>query len=260
MVEVSVLIPCNVGDIRVLKSVKSIHDSRVNMEILVGINGPDSSLRELLKDLDINDLAVFELSTDCNVSDILNFLVHISKGKYLARMDADDTSLPNRIVHQISVMNNDKSITVLCGNALLSSGRIIKPLVSSFLLCPDVVKCNPIIHPTVMFRREAFNNLDEELRYNPWWNKSQDYELWTRLARERVIYYDRELVLIYNSSFDFKNFTYQHFYFSIAKIKNLFWHIILSRNCGCKKTYILGEFLTLYRLLSVYLKVLLKNV
>jgi hypothetical protein len=111
-----------------------------------------------------------------------------------------------------------------------------------------------------MFRREAFNNLDEELRYNPWWNKSQDYELWTRLARERVIYYDRELVLIYNSSFDFKNFTYQHFYFSVAKIKNLFWHIILSRNCGCKKTYILGEFLTLYRLLSVYLKVLLKNV
>lgn len=260
MVEVSILIPCKVGDTRVLKSVKSIHDSRVKMEILVGINGADLPLRELLTGLGIKDLAVFELSTQWNTSDILNFLVHVSQGKYMARMDADDLALPNRISHQISIMNNNKNIAVLCGNALLSTGGVFKSVISGFIFCMDVIKYNPIIHPTVMFRRDAFDNLYAELRYNPFWKRSQDYELWTRIARKRLIYYDREPVLIYNSSFSFTNFTYQHFYFSIAKIKNLFWHLIFSRKCGCKKTYILREFLTLYRLLSIYVKVLWKNV
>lgn len=260
MVEVSVLIPCNIGEIRVLNSVKSIYDPRVKMEILVGLNGQDSSLKKLLKNLPIKDLEVFELSTECNTSSILNFLVHRSKGKYIARMDADDISLPNRIVHQISVMNRNENIAVLCGNSFLSSGEIMKSSLSNFISCKDVLKSNPIIHPTVMFRREVFDSLEKELKYNSWWNRSQDYELWSRLVRVHVFYYDREPVLIYNANFNFKNFTSQHFYFSIAKIKNLFWHIRFARNCGCKKTEVLREILTLYRLLTVYIKVLFKNV
>lgn len=259
MVEVSVLIPCKVGESRILNSIESIYDSRVNMEILVGINGQDSSLKKLLQNLEIKNLEIFQLSNQFNTSSILNFLLLESKGKYIARMDADDTSMPNRIIHQISVMNRNKKIAVLCGNSILNNGEIVKSGASNFISCTAVLKSNPIIHPTVMFKREMFDNIQKELKYNTWWNKSQDYELWTRLVRVYSFYYDQNPVLIYNSNFSIKNFTSQHFYFSVAKIKNLLWHIIRSRNCGCRKIEVLREILTLYRLITVYIKVVLRN-
>jgi len=45
MIDVSVIIPCRIGETRVIDAIKSIYEQKISVEILVGIDGNDSNLK-----------------------------------------------------------------------------------------------------------------------------------------------------------------------------------------------------------------------
>lgn len=174
-----------------------------------------------------------------SLSRVLNSGVSVSKGVYIARMDADDISDKTRIRKQVKFLEANKNIGVI-GSAIQvinELGSLVELRVQPSLH-EDIVKKlatnNPFFHPTVMFRKEVIENIKGP--YNPKFKRSQDYELWTRLllvARGGNI--DEPLVIyrLHPGQFGRQIPHQSVFYFRLAQIK-------YSVNCAFKKENGLG--------------------
>lgn len=112
----------------------------------------------------------------------LNRGMEIARGEYIARMDADDISLPERLEKQIAFMKIHDEIG-LCGTWIKYFGD--KNLVLQFPADDPTIRCNflfenNIAHPTVMMRRGVI--MKNHLFYNPDFIEVEDYELWIRCS------------------------------------------------------------------------------
>lgn len=95
----------------------------------------------------------------------LNEAIDLSRGEFIARMDADDIALPQRFEKQLSFLNSNPDVDILGGQARLIDennievGVVRKPVSRSILLSYSKFGC-PIIHPTYMVRATAYRKLD----------------------------------------------------------------------------------------------------
>jgi glycosyltransferase involved in cell wall biosynthesis len=122
----------------------------------------------------------------------LNRALHIARGPYVARMDADDVALPDRIARQVAFLERNADVAVVSSNAQLidSNGCGLGKSTAFHRYNRAIRKAlmkliNPIIHSTVMFRREVVLGLGG---YDEFFAKSQDYDLWLRVSdRHRIV-------------------------------------------------------------------------
>ncbi|MBO5408375.1 MAG: glycosyltransferase [Clostridia bacterium] len=113
----------------------------------------------------------------------LNKAISLSSGKYIARMDADDICLPNRLEVQYRFMEEHPEISLsscrffTLKNGVISSGgcggRCDSDAIRAMLLI-----ANPILHPGVIAKAEVF----KEFLYDTTLTCTEDLELWTRMA------------------------------------------------------------------------------
>lgn len=112
----------------------------------------------------------------------LNKAIYHSKGQFIARMDGDDFSLPQRFEEQVKFLNENENIMVLGSSAFYSSkhgfsGKKINVPKCHKKIMRCIFKKNPFIHPSVMVRREFYlktGGYDIKMR------RAQDYDLWLR--------------------------------------------------------------------------------
>lgn len=115
----------------------------------------------------------------------LNVGLEISKGEYIARMDSDDISYPDRIQKQVSFMESNPDIDILGGSLELISqdGDSFSfrryPTSRIGFLFYTAFRC-PIAHPTVMMRRRV---IEEGFQYNEALIRAEDLDLWLRLIQ-----------------------------------------------------------------------------
>ncbi len=126
----------------------------------------------------------------------LNDGLSACRGEWVARMDADDIALPDRLERQQQAMAADASIGAL-GGALAyidAQGRDLG-LIRRCSPSASPLSANPLLHPTVMLRRSICvqNNLayQEEYRY------AEDYYLWLEIRRHAAIAALEDVVLKY---------------------------------------------------------------
>ena len=132
-----------------------------------------------------------KLPHNIGLSETLNHGMKIAAGKYIARMDFDDISEPERIEKQVIFMENNPSIgisgTYIVGigdnidekvkNSIISTRPVRPSQMREFLLYK-----NPFFHPTVIMRKEVI--IDNNLFYDYRYDSAEDYELWTRAIRK----------------------------------------------------------------------------
>lgn len=112
----------------------------------------------------------------------LNKALAQARGDYIARQDADDISLPNRLEEQVKYFKKYPGVALL-GTSIYridEDGRILGKMVATASPGKILFKENQFSHGTVMFRREVIDKLggyDESFRC------AQDYELWLRIAK-----------------------------------------------------------------------------
>ncbi len=114
----------------------------------------------------------------------LNRALTISKGEYIARMDADDISELNRFERQIEFFEKHKDVDIIgtFSKDINENGEILR-IRTTPITHNDIIsmlpKFSPISHPTVMFRK---NSLEKLGFYNVKYRTSQDLEMWLRAA------------------------------------------------------------------------------
>ena len=185
--EVSVILPVHRNDQFTKLSVESmLNQDFQDLEILL-IKSNNFEFDESLNDY--SKIRVLTTPNGWNLSQKLNYGIGESKGKYIARMDSDDVSYPNRISKQVQYMESNPRIDVLGtgikfighlnGNEDLNEKIALLPSDNKDLLLRMINK-NPFFHPTVMIRLSSLEK--HGLRYRRKFNRSQDYDLWIRSA------------------------------------------------------------------------------
>lgn len=137
------------------------------------------------KNLD-HRVKIFKNNSNLGLTKSLNLLISQSSGKFIARQDADDISLPKRFSKQLNVMQN-KNIQICTSRAFIKNTDKKIPGVSDYLPTKLVLKYkNPFIHGTLMIKKslmETYKCYDEKFYF------AQDYELFYRMLKngEKII-------------------------------------------------------------------------
>lgn len=116
----------------------------------------------------------------------LNLGIENSRGEYIARMDADDISFPERFEKQVKFLDENKETGVVGAWAKVidEEGKEIDEFdyeeIDSQTVRKELIKSNVIIHPLAMIRKsvlEKVGGYDESFQY------AQDYDLWFRIEK-----------------------------------------------------------------------------
>ncbi|PWK65394.1 glycosyltransferase involved in cell wall biosynthesis [Mucilaginibacter oryzae] len=181
---VSVLMPCYNAAAYLRACMDSIlNQSYSNFELLIIDDGSTDNTLEILKSYSDKRIRLLVNKENKGIAHTLNKGLKIIKGKYLARMDADDIMSPNRLALQVNFLEkNPKYGMVGAWHEIIDGyGMVIKRLqrpVESKHLKLQLYFNNPFIHPLVMMRTE----LAKQLRYDPKFLLCEDYDLWTRIS------------------------------------------------------------------------------
>jgi glycosyltransferase involved in cell wall biosynthesis len=156
-----------------------------DFELIVVDDGSTDDSSSLIESIAANDPRVRMIRQENRgVGAALNAALDVARGKFLARMDADDRTIPERFAEQITFLDENPDIT-LVGGWHRTFGAI-EGRVDQFPTEPGRVKAglifrNTISHPTVMMRRQAFQ--ENGWRYTTDKTIPEDYFLWTLIAQ-----------------------------------------------------------------------------
>lgn len=112
----------------------------------------------------------------------LNEGVSLAKGKYIARMDADDISHPKRFQYQVEFLSKNPEIGVVGTHAHLLSNTSTRPWPFYTETHEEIIALlpfhSPFIHPSVMLRKSIL----PESPFDSAFPHAEDYKLWADLA------------------------------------------------------------------------------
>ncbi|TNJ40966.1 glycosyltransferase [Phaeobacter sp. B1627] len=117
----------------------------------------------------------------------LNLGMSHAKGEYLARMDADDIAHPERLALQVTHLDERPDIGLVCSNVTIIdgegnvTGKQVEPNCTAEALVEGLLyqrRMKPIIHPSVMMRREVFETLGGYRDFK----SAEDRDFWLRAS------------------------------------------------------------------------------
>lgn len=195
---VTVLMAVYNGEAYLGEAIESILNQTLsNFEFIIIDDASTDNSRILAKSYDDPRIRVLSNSHNLRLGESLNRGMKIARGKYIARMDADDISLPQRLEKQVSFMESHPEIGV-SGSWLECFGFKTQvweyPVDSGIILC-NLLFQNQLGHPTVIMRRELI--MAKGLFYNPDFREAEDYELWTRCSEHFPLGNLAEVLLLY---------------------------------------------------------------
>ena len=168
------------------EAVKSIMEqSFTQWEMILYDDGSQENYKEWIYQMSCMDNRIHYIRNETHLSLAhgLNESMKLARGKYLARMDADDISHPKRFEKQFGFLEKNPLFMWVGSNISLLDDKGEKWGERKYPLCPqkkEFLKYSPYAHPSIMIRREKL------LKYGGYKTgehpyRSEDYELFMRL-------------------------------------------------------------------------------
>ena len=187
----SVVLPVRNAAGTIVRAVASVRTQTfADWELVVVNDGSSDGTREILRAAarDEPRLKLIE-QPPAGVAVAANAAVAAARGEFVARMDADDESHPERLAAQVEFLGGPEhaaigvvgSLVEFGGDRAASAGYALHVDWTNTLLTPEAIALNrfvesPLVNPSVMFRRALV------ARHGGWRNGDfpEDYELWLR--------------------------------------------------------------------------------
>ncbi len=192
MVKVTVLMSCYNASTYVSEAIESVlKQTYSDYEFLLVNDGSTDGTASIIKGYAAQDERIAVLDKEnTGLADSLNEGLGMARGEWIARLDADDVALPDRLARQMSFVQQNKAV-VLLGTACIiidasgrETGRYCYPTDHDSLLRQLITHGRPFPHSSAMFRRERVLGIGG---YNRRFIRSQDYDLWLRLSEAGTI-------------------------------------------------------------------------
>ena len=182
---VTVLLAVHDGETYVRTALESVLRQTVSdLELVVVDDGSTDATPDVIAGVRDARLRVIRNEAQLGLAGSLNRGLEEARGRYVARMDADDVALPRRLERQLARIGATPG-TVILGTSVCAIGDNGAPgVVHSMPAAATAVRwhllfSSPFFHPTVLVDRE---HLDRHgLRYDPSFLESEDYDLWARV-------------------------------------------------------------------------------
>lgn len=181
---ISVILPVLNGGETLLQAVKSIQVQSVrDWELLVVMEyGSEAGMGEMICQAVQGDgrVRLIQNTQRLGLAESLNLGIRQSTGAFIARMDADDYSLPLRFQRQLELLAAHPEVGI-CGTWQRHVGdgkRLVhRPPADAETLRASLLFTCELCHSTVMMRRKPL--LEHDLFYDPQ-AQAEDYALWTQ--------------------------------------------------------------------------------
>lgn len=201
---VSVLMPCYNAEKHVEQALRSIMNQTYdNLEIITINDCSTDKTREILISLaDIDRrIKVIDNETNLRLIATLNKGISLCNGAYIARMDADDISLPERIEKEVFFLEKNKDIDIV--STLFYAFPSSNPSKRSLHHNPSkpeelqayMLFKSGICHPASMIRKRVFTELG--LKFENQYLHVEDYALWSKAIYKTKIANITEPLLLY---------------------------------------------------------------
>jgi len=204
---VSVLLPVYNCENYILEAVESIlQQTYSHFELLIIDDCSTDATVEKIKTLTDQRIQLIEKPKNSGITNSLNFGLTIAKGKYIARMDGDDISLPLRFEKQVAFLEANENVIVCATNyQILDTDILVKNPEENEFIKIDLLSDSCIAHPTVMLRKSILytNNIFYQNEFEP----AEDYDLWVRLLDYGLLHNLQENLLFYRNHNNQVSFT-----------------------------------------------------
>ena len=181
---VTVLMPVYNGEAYLREAIQSILDQTYKNFIFLIINdGSTDKTEEIIMSFDDNRIQYIKNSENLRLVKTLNKGLSLIKTKYVARMDADDISLPERLERQVDFMEEYSDVGLSgtwCRTIGESEESVIHYETQHDLICFKQLFQIQIVHPSCMIRMEVLNKMDK--LFDESFIHAEDYELFTRMS------------------------------------------------------------------------------
>ena len=193
MPKVTVLMPVYNREKYLREAIDSIlSQTFTNFEFLIVDDGSTDNSLEIINSYSDSRIRLIRNSANLGISKSLNIGLSESLGDYVARMDSDDISLPNRLQIQVEFLNQNPDITVLGShmNLIDRHGQKLEDLeyfsypLSHQEIVYAMLYSNPLSQPSVIFNRLEVLRIGGYRLLKELENVSEDYDLWLRLAAQ----------------------------------------------------------------------------
>lgn len=149
-----------------------------DFELLIIDDGSTDESRNIIRSYQDVRIRLIESSHD--YINTLNLLLKEAKGKYIARMDADDIMLPDRLEVQYNYMEAHPETDILgCGMYYMGESEKLYAN-QGVVTIQDLLSGNYIANPTVMMRRDSIRKAN--IQYDEKFKYAEDYHFWVQAA------------------------------------------------------------------------------
>lgn len=166
-----------------------------NFEFIIVDDASTDRSWQYLKSLNDKRIKLIQNKKNLGLAKSLNITLRQAQGDFVARMDADDVSLPERLNEQLKfVTNKNIDISGTWAKLIDENGEPIRSIHKP-LLDKDIKKniwIPPIIHPTWFVKRTVFDDLKG---YNAEFDGAEDFEFILRATRYKMGNLNKELLL-----------------------------------------------------------------
>lgn len=206
------------------ESIESIlQQTFTNFKFLIFDDASTDETPQILAKYALKDQRIEIVTNDRNYGLGANLArgVEMTQTPWIARMDADDVAIPNRLEMQLRYIKDNPEIDILGGYVtdIDENGRVVgeRRFPKSNEEIQKLVWTCPVFHPTVMLRRQMILKVGS---YSPKLRKRQDYELWFRCVAANLKFANLTTPLIYyrfsNNTFKRNNWRVQLTHLSIG--------------------------------------------
>lgn len=155
-----------------------------DFEFIIINDGSTDDTRRIIMSYDDPRIIYLENEQNSGICVTLNRGLDIARGRYIARMDADDISLPERFAIQLEFLKKHPKIGIVgtdlevFGEGIIS--YIFNQVYDSNGCAAGLLFNSCFAHPTVMWRKEI--SKEHNLKYEDDYRGLEDYRLWWRFA------------------------------------------------------------------------------
>ncbi len=181
---ISVVLPVYNAEQYVKDTIKSILvQSYQNFELIIINDGSTDNSEEYIVQFKDTRIKYIKNEKNLKLIQTLNLGLRLAKGKYIARIDADDIALPNRFEKQIDFLENNLEYGIVGSFAETFGSKkekltfVQEDLEIRFALLTH----NPFVHSSVMIRNQIL--IKNKLSFDLNQLHVEDYDLWIKILK-----------------------------------------------------------------------------